>query len=311
MFSLNIKPKKENNNQPINISNNDEENNGVLLIDLKTINLENISVELALNVLQLKHATYYEMNQSDIIQYYNNKMKLTNNINTILALKIILKSKLKGLDLKINNKNGIMFSNREPNNNTSTNITTNNYDTLNIEKKIKAITSTSTNNDDFRINQVQKNNFKIIQNKVSQDTNKNLVEFKNTSQNFYPNQLNNSQTNNLQTNNSQTNKVNQFYLPTSSNQTNSQTNSQSNQANQANQANQFYLPSSSNQINSQTNQFYLPTSSNQTYPISNQFNTNQTNNEKINNIPVINSSEFDINSIINSFTQKKNQGFIK
>ena len=33
--------------------------------------------------------------------------------------------------------------------------------------------------------------------------------------------------------------------------------------------------------------------------------------EKINDSFVVNSSEFDINSIINSYTQKKNQGIIK
>ena len=108
MFTFNIQPKKEHNDY-INISNDDTENNNILLIDLKTINLENISVELALNVLQLKHSVYNDMNQNDMIQYYNNKIKMTNNINTILALKIILKSKLKGSDIKINKMNGIMI----------------------------------------------------------------------------------------------------------------------------------------------------------------------------------------------------------
>ena len=111
MFS--IKPKKVSNNDYLNISNDNNENNSVLSIDLKTINFENISVELALNVLQLKHNDYYNMNQTEIIQYYNNKMKLTNNINNILALKIILKYKLKGLDIKINKMNGIMLSEPE------------------------------------------------------------------------------------------------------------------------------------------------------------------------------------------------------
>ena len=39
------------------------------------INFENISVELALNVLQLKHNKYNEMTQQDMIQYYNEKIK--------------------------------------------------------------------------------------------------------------------------------------------------------------------------------------------------------------------------------------------
>lgn len=260
MFSLNIKPPKNNNehknttnNDHFNISNDETPNDDVLLIDLKTINLENISVELALNVLQLKHIKYYEMNQTDIIQYYNNKIKLTNNINTILALKIILKSKLKGIDVKINKSNGIMISKNESKINTQPDNKSSN--TSNTEKKINSIISKSNN--DFKIQQIShanQNNFKIVQNNNTHNQNIN-------------------------------NKPNNMYL-------NQQLNQQSNQFNNLYPNNLFNKSEQSVQFN-------------------NSHSNSKIVKEKINDMVVINSSEFDIDSIINSYSQKKNLGFIK
>ena len=85
-------------------------NSNILNVDLKSINFENISTELALNVLQLKHNKYYEMTHQDIIQYYNEKIKLNNNMNTILALKIILKYKFKDLNVSHNKLNNISIT---------------------------------------------------------------------------------------------------------------------------------------------------------------------------------------------------------
>ncbi len=221
-----IKPKKDNNNnQYINISNTTDEKDEILNIDLKTINLENISVELALNVLQLKHSTYNDMKQNDIIQYYNNKIKMTNNINTILALKIILKSKLSVSDVKINKINGISVSNQ------NTSIEANRISNL-VDSKIK--TSILKSNNNFKIQQdLPQNNFKIIQNNITSSINKYST-----------------------TNNDLENHLKIF--------------------------------------------------NHEIKPIDN----NVISNEKIKNLNVINSSEFDIDSIIKSYSHKKNQGFM-
>ena len=254
MFS--IKPKKEHNNEYLNISNENNENNNMLSIDLKTINFENISVELALNILQLKHNEYYNMNQTEIIQYYNHKIKLTNNINNILALKIILKYKLKGLDIKINKINGIMVS--EYNNLTKN---SKKKETFEIEQKINSLINNT--NDDFKIQQVQQNNFKIIQHNNMQNSNKNIIEFPKNLNNITP-KLNA----NL--------KQNQNIIP-NKNFNSIEINKQLNQISQQ------------NLYNSNNNSKFI-------------------SNEKHNNMNVINSSEFDIDTIINSYSQKKNQG---
>lgn len=302
MFTLNIKPKKDhNNNDYINISNDDTENNNILLIDLKTINLENISVELALNVLQLKHSVYNDMNQNDMIQYYNNKIKMTNNINTILALKIILKSKLKGADIKINKMNGIMISKQE------SSINSNNKNKIigtesEIEKKINSLKTSS--NSDFKIQQVQHNNFKIVQKNIIPGINKNLVQFSNNSQNYYSDTKNLFQSNqsNHTNHTNQSNHTNQTNQLNHTNQTN-----QSNQSYQSNQTNQYYLPPNQSNQTIQ-NSYYEQYSQLNQY---NMFNNKNTLDEKINNMVVVNSSEFDIDTIINSYSQKKNQGLIK
>ena len=258
MFS--IKPKKVSNNDYLNISNDNNENNSVLSIDLKTINFENISVELALNVLQLKHNDYYNMNQTEIIQYYNNKMKLTNNINNILALKIILKYKLKGLDIKINKMNGIMLSEPElepklkQKNNLSKNYST--------EQKINSIINNSQ--DDYKIQQIQQNNYKIIQKNTEHNINKNNIVL----------------TKNLHDAN-----VNIVQYPTVN--LGNKNNGDKNNYNKTN-----------DKIFTQSNQF---TQSKQNLSV----------NEKINNMVVITSTEFDIDTIINSYVQKKNSGLAK
>jgi len=279
MFS--IKPKKETNKDYLNISNNNNENNSVLSIDLKTINFENIAVELALNVLQLKHNEYYNMNQTEIIQYYNHKMKLTNNINNILALKIILKYKLKGLDIKINKMNGIMVSGPEIQNNLSKN--TKKTEKSTTELKIDSIINNSQ--EDFKIQQVQQNNFKIIQKNITQNFNKNIVEIPKYSYNFN-NAISNNSTN-----------INPYVNTMSNNNNISNDNfNVNNNSNQSNQIAQF----------NQLTQFNLQNSMSKSI-LNNNFNSN----EKINDMAVITSSEFDIDSIINSYTQKKNSGLVK
>ena len=321
MFS--IKPKKVSNNDYLNISNNNNENNSVLSIDLKTINFENISVELALNILQLKHNEYYNMNQTEIIQYYNNKMKLTNNINNILALKIILKYKLKGLDIKINKMNGIMLSDNEQKDNLpkKSENTKNNH----MEQKINSIINISQD-DDYKIQQVQQNNFKIIQKNSTQNSNiielpKNLyVSNSNSNDVKYPtiniNNNTNSNTKNIIMY-KQPNQPNQSNQPNQLNQLNQS--NQQNQPNQSNQPNQFIQQNQPNQSiqsnqQNQQNQFIQQNQPNQfiqpkQFIQPNNFNTSTS--EKINNMVVITSSEFDIDTIINSYTQKKNYGLVR
>jgi len=106
--SFSMRPKKDiQNNEFLNIvPNNDNfENDNILKIDLNSINLENLSLELALNVLQLKHTEYHQMTEQDMIIFFNEKMKLTLNMNNIIALKIILKTKLKTSKIIINQFN--------------------------------------------------------------------------------------------------------------------------------------------------------------------------------------------------------------
>ena len=228
--SYSIKPKKGN-NEYVNISNDNTPKDDILLIDLKTINFENVSVELALNVLQLKHKIYYDMNQQEIIKYYNNKMKLTNNIDTILALKIILKAKLK----ESNSQNKINVSNYNESNNS--NITLN---TLNIEQK----NNNMMNNNSFKI---QQNNIKNVQNNYLPVNNKNIsiqsIPIKNQ------NIINNPTTKNIQISN--------------------------------NQPKEFNYNNVSSAVETHNNQI------------------------------VVNSNEYDINNIINSYVSKKTSCFIK
>ena len=198
---------------------------------------------------------------------------MTNNINTILALKIILKSKLKGSDIKINKMNGIMISKQDSNLNSNnknkilkTNTNTESVPESKIEKKINYL----KNSTDFKIQQVQQNNFKIIQKNIISGINENLVQYSNNSQIYYQ----------------ETNQQSTFYLlPNKSNKTN--------QTNHTNQNSHY-----------EQNQWSFNQQNNTT-------NNKKTLDEKINNMVVINSSEFDIDSIINSYSLKKNQGFVK
>lgn len=278
MFSYSLKPKKEYNNEYLNISNNITENNNILSIDLKTINFENISVELALNTLQLKHSDYHNMNQIQIIKFYNEKMKLTNNINNILALKIILKHKLKDIDVKINKANGIMFS--ELNNLKNVNIKNNKNS--NTEQKINSIINNTKDN--YKIQQVQNNNFKIVQKNVSYNNIKNNSNYSN-----FINNVNNYNFIELPNNNQNIQSIN--------NNLNKQPFNYLNQQEKLN-------------INNNKENFEFNIKNSQKLNEKNSIN-NFTINEKVNNINVITSSEFDIDSIINAYSQKKNQGLIK
>lgn len=164
MITYSLKPNKkysknQYNDEYLNISNDKEPNENILKIDLKTINFENTSVELALNTLHLNHNEYHNMGQAQIIKYYNDKIKLTNNINTILALKIILKYKLKNQDPNINKQNGITVGFPSPINH-SNNVKNQNVPN-NIENKINSMINVQKN--EFKIKQIDENNFKIKQ----------------------------------------------------------------------------------------------------------------------------------------------------
>ena len=200
-----MRPKKANNNQEhLNINREEfDQNDKILNIDLKSINIDNMAVELALNVLMLKHNIYNEMTQHDIIQYYNNKIKLTNNISTILSLKIILKHKFKGLNVNINKLNGITINDNNPEQNNNLNNSTNLYDSTNF--------SDSTNLTDFKFNNnTNNNNFKITQNnannnfKITQNNTNNNFKITQNNQNFNTS-LNLSQNNKFIKQNSQPN----------------------------------------------------------------------------------------------------------
>lgn len=275
MFSYSLKPKKEHNNEYLNISNNSEEDNNILLIDLKTINFENVAVELALNVLQLNHNEYYNMNKNQIIQYYNNKMKLTKNMNNILALKIILKSKLKDL-------NGTMVLEHDKSESTKQNL--NEKKVSETEEKINSLLN-MTQQENYQIKQVQQNNFKIIQNNLPQNLNKNIIEYPNTQNiNNQPN-LKNQQ--NLKNQNQKPKIIYGGFNTTK-------------------------IPTQQTLKTQKTQQALLMQPFQQSQPkLLVNPNNNYTSEQKINNATVITSTEFDIDSIINSYTQKKNQGFIK
>jgi hypothetical protein len=271
MFSYSLKPKKEHNNEYLNISNNFEEDNTVLSIDLKTINFENIAVELALNVLQLNHNEYYNMNQTQIVQYYNDKMKLTKNMNYILALKIILKSKLKGLDVKINKMNGIMISDYEKSENAKYNLNEK-MKISDTEEKINSLLN-ADNKEKYQIKQVQQNNFKIIQHNITPNINNNIMEYS-SAQNLN-NKISKPQI--------IYSEINTTKIPT--------------QPTKPTQPTQPAQPTQPTQPAQTKSLIHL--------------NNNYESEQKINNATVVSSSEFDIDSIINSYAQKKNQGFIK
>ena len=260
-----MRPKKDNNY--ININNNDFDNDSVLNIDLKSINFDNAALELALNVLQLKHNEYYEMTQSDVIIYYNKKIKFNNNINFILALKIILKYKFKDSNVVINKLNII---------DTDDNITNYKVNTskkkISLENKINLIKDNSLfeNNTDYKIIQSNvKNNNEIKNNLINDKLFKNNNEFERN--------LNNKNSKVSQNNTIPLNSVYNDITSVNLKQINTNHNISNKQIN---------IP-----INSNINR-----------------NNNRNNNiqEKNNNYYISNSSEFDIDSIINSFTNKKN-----
>ena len=254
--SYSMRPKKDKNPvEYINIQNETfNENNNFLNIDLKSINFENMAVELALNVLQLKHNKYSDMNQQNIIEYYNDKIKLNNNINSILALKIILKHKLKDVNVptnKINKTNTNEFNTGNNNVNNTTNNkkfleqqNTNNFTGQNQFTIVQ--NGKKTNQNDFKITQIDnknKNSNILIKNNYQTNIPDNNIKYFNMYQQNNPN---------LYQQNNPNIKYNQ---------------------------NNPYLKHNNSQPN--------------------------------NHIQIANSSEFDIDSIINSYTQKKTNGMIK
>lgn len=260
-----MRPKKDNNPiNYVNINNTDFDNEAVLNIDLKSINFDNTALELALNVLQLKHTEYYEMTQSDVIIYYNKKIKFNNNINFILALKIILKYKFKDSNVVINKLNII---------DTDDNIVNYKVNTskkkISLENKINVIKENSlfSNNTDYKIIQSNvKNNNEIKKNLINDKLFKNNNEFERN--------LNNTNSKIYQNN---TIPLNSVY-------------------NDITSVNLKQINTNQNILNNSNKQNNIP------------INTNINNNiqEKYNNYNISNSSEFDIDSIINSFTNKKN-----
>jgi hypothetical protein len=293
--SFSVKPKKENNNANndyVKISNDTSEDDGYLSIDLNKINFENISVELALNVLQLKHNIYHEMNQYEIIKYYNEKMKLSNNLNIILALKIILKSKLKGLNIKIDKSNTI----------SSSYVTQTPISNLkeNDKKEFTALNKNISESNEFKIQQIQQtsksNNFKIIQNTIQP------IQF--IQQNH---QINHQQ--NYQANHQQNHQANHQQNHQANYQQNHQVNYQINNLSKSFNSNNVNVVNNANSVINDIRN-------------NNNFNKNirnydnniiKNNNEKetFKGIPVINSSEFDIDSIVKTHFEKKSKGLIK
>lgn len=295
-YSLKPKKNENENKEYTNIINESKEDNSKFLtIDLKNINFENISVELALNILQFKHNEYYNMSQSEIVEYFNEKMKLTNNINTMLALKIILKAKLKGLDFKINKLNGITVSQAEISNDTKKNKTNEVYNQIPKEM---------SNDNDFKIQQINSNEFKIKQfntNNLQKNNNQIFnVSDTNLFEHDFLKKSNSEITNNLV-------KLDNF----KNNNTNLNNNIRSNQNSISNDFvknfNQFPNHTSiSNKsfINQNNHSNNISNNHSNNHHSNNHSNNNK--NETFNGISIINSSEFDIDSIIKSHYDKKN-----
>lgn len=175
--------------------NNNMIKNDILNIDVNTIKFENISVELALNTLRINHTEYYNMSIQDMIFFYNEKMKLILNINEILALKIILKYKLKGNEIKVNEHNSILIEPKETilkKNNINSKINSNINNEMNIEKNEK---NNFFNQIDYNQNQQNKN--QNIFNKIENQQNNIMNIINNENNNFQIIQNNDKINNNL------------------------------------------------------------------------------------------------------------------
>ena len=302
--SYSMRPKKDKNPVDfININNdNFNENSNILNVDLKTIHFENISVELALNVLQLKHNIYYEMTHQDIIQYYNEKIKLNNNMNTILALKIILKYKFKDLNVSNNKLNNISITDNKLDKN---DYKDNFYNKKLIEQKNKTSNDSIIHNEFSIIQNGKKktnyDDFKIIQTDTKQINTKQI----NTNTNTNINVLlkNNSQINILDNRNhnlKDTSNNSIYDHIVSINQKKSDNKIQYVNIDQQHNIHQQYNIHQQTNVHQQNNVHNKSTS---------QLNYNSS--EKYNGLQVTKSSEFDIDSIINSYSQKKTNGLVK
>jgi hypothetical protein len=271
-----MRPKKEinNNSEYVKISNEDNQTNKNLNIDLKSINFENTAVELALNILQLNHTHYHQMSKQDTIIYYNEKMKLINNVNIIMALKLILKYKLKDSTIYVSKQNNIILND-------------NNTEQVNLDSKNNnSKTNNSKNNyQDNSIPVLTIDNFKITQNNSNDSNNFKITQ--NNSNNIYNmNSLNNTNKNFLNIGNS-VNPDNFVNMNTNNNNLNINQNINRN-------PNQNINRNSNQNINKNSNQ---------------NINRGYISNEKINGKNVISSIDFDVNSIINDYYNKKNMNF--
>jgi hypothetical protein len=197
MSNITLKPSKVGNpNFMTGFANNyssNYEDDYILRVDVNSINMENISVELALNILRLNHTTYHKMSELEVIKYYNEKSKMTLSIEAILALKIIIKSKLKNSNNIVNSYNS-QNQNQSQSQDYKLNDTNNqisqqmpNYNFLNKKNNTISVPLFETNNlavpnvvDNLAFLSINnerevKNNFKIIQNENIFDTNKTVM----------------------------------------------------------------------------------------------------------------------------------------
>lgn len=302
MYSTNnitLKPSKNNSQGFSNNIISNYNDDYILKVDVNSINFENISVELALNILRLNHTTYHNMSEMDIIKYYNEKSRMNLSLDAILALKIIIKSKLK-------NSNNIVNSYNSLNHETSLNISQNQQPPIlpnyNLSKKnntqppvhpLFEINNLAVPNvsDNLNIteNQVKITNFKIIQNDDTYSNNKTVMvnpylKNNNSEQVSYVSQSNifNQRVPNVRVNE-------KFNISTFAN-TSSGTYGASNVFGASNDSRQV-LPNTMHQKNN--NKFYdPPKSSNISYQ------------------SAIPSADYDLDSIINNYQIKKQSGVL-
>jgi hypothetical protein len=311
--SYSMRPKKEKNPvEYININNdNFNDNNKILNFDLGIINFDNIAVELALNILQLKYNKYNEMTQQDMIVFYNEKIKLNNNINSILALKIILKYKFKGLDVGINKLNRITINDDILNNNQLNSKNTQNITVNSSQIKPKPdsnIINNSSKHKEFSIIQngkkMNSNDFKIIQIEIGN-------EKKNYTNNIYNLHVPNKNINRTSFNNDYLDIISyndKLYNNSLNNQNNYQNFNLNYYPKSYPNSNSNFYPNTNTNTNTNTNLNTQPYINPLPYPHT---NLNHNQNETFNGQKITKSSEFDIDSIINLYKQKKTVGMIK
>lgn len=90
--SFGVKPKKVK-YDGFTTSTEENSSSNVLRIDVNTLNVQSLAVELSLNILGLSAEKYYRMTKEDTLKYYNDWLKLQMNSQKAIALKIIIKHK--------------------------------------------------------------------------------------------------------------------------------------------------------------------------------------------------------------------------